>query len=131
MGRPLPAEPIEIEKKKHKSHKSGKRHKDSDKPNISYPTNFEHTIHMGFDAVTGEFTGMPESWTKLLSMSAISKQEQMKNPQAVLDVLNYYDATSKENQSSKFMTVNKGIGGECHYDTGIKPQPVVNVRPGS
>lgn len=28
----------------------------SDKPNISYPTNFEHTVHVGFDAVTGEFT---------------------------------------------------------------------------
>lgn len=30
-------------------------HNDS-KPNISYPTNFEHTVHVGFDAVTGEFT---------------------------------------------------------------------------
>ena len=30
-------------------------HQDS-KPNISYPTNFEHTVHVGFDAVTGEFT---------------------------------------------------------------------------
>lgn len=30
-------------------------HMDS-KPNISYPTNFEHTVHVGFDAVTGEFT---------------------------------------------------------------------------
>lgn len=28
----------------------------NDKPNISYPTNFEHTVHVGFDAVTGEFT---------------------------------------------------------------------------
>ncbi|XP_037780436.1 serine/threonine-protein kinase PAK 2-like [Penaeus monodon] len=53
--RPLPKEP-ESEKKKHKGHKGGKRHKDSDKPNISYPTNFEHTIHVGFDACTGEFT---------------------------------------------------------------------------
>ena len=53
--RPLPKEP-ESEKKKHKGHKAGKRHKDADKPNISYPTNFEHTIHVGFDACTGEFT---------------------------------------------------------------------------
>ena len=27
-----------------------------DKPNISLPTNFEHTVHVGFDAVTGDFT---------------------------------------------------------------------------
>lgn len=30
-------------------------HNDS-KPNISYPTNFEHTVHVGFDPITGEFT---------------------------------------------------------------------------
>lgn len=30
-------------------------HNDS-KPNISLPTNFEHTVHVGFDPVTGEFT---------------------------------------------------------------------------
>ncbi|XP_069166136.1 serine/threonine-protein kinase PAK 3 isoform X1 [Procambarus clarkii] len=106
--RPLPKEP-ESEKKKHKGHKGGKRHKDSDKPNISYPTNFEHTIHVGFDACTGEFTGMPDSWTKLLSISNISKQEQKNNPQAVLDVLNYYDASTKEHQTSKFMTVTKNV----------------------
>lgn len=35
--------------------KSKQSHNDS-KPNISYPTNFEHTVHVGFDAVTGEFT---------------------------------------------------------------------------
>lgn len=53
---------------------------------------------------------MPDSWTKLLSMSNISKQEQKNNPQAVLDVLNYYDASTKEHQTSKFMTVAKTVG---------------------
>ena len=55
---------------------------------------------------------MPDSWTKLLSISNISKQEQKNNPQAVLDVLNYYDASTKEHQTSKFMTVAKTVG-EC------------------
>ena len=45
---------------------------------------------------------MPESWAKLLQNSNISQAEQKKNPQAVLDVLNYYD-TSKSNQESKYM----------------------------
>lgn len=54
--------------------------------------------------------GMPDSWTKLLSISNISKQEQKNNPQAVLDVLNYYDASTKEHQTSKFMTVAKSVG---------------------
>ncbi|KAK8740834.1 hypothetical protein OTU49_002714 [Cherax quadricarinatus] len=52
---------------------------------------------------------MPDSWTKLLSISNISKQEQKNNPQAVLDVLNYYDASTKEHQTSKFMTVTKTV----------------------
>jgi hypothetical protein len=54
--------------------------------------------------------GMPESWAKLLSQSNISKMEQKKNPQAVLDVLNYYDATNKEQQEPKMK-----------YMTNIKP----------
>jgi len=49
---------------------------------------------------------MPESWARLLQNSNISKSEQKKNPQAVLDVLNYYDSSSKHNQESKFMRVS-------------------------
>ena len=30
--------------------------RDSDKPVISHPSNFEHTVHVGFDPHTGEFT---------------------------------------------------------------------------
>ena len=50
--------------------------------------------------------GMPESWARLLQNSNISKSEQKKNPQAVLDVLNYYDSSSKQSQESKFMRVS-------------------------
>lgn len=47
---------------------------------------------------------MPESWSRLLMNSNISKQEQKNNPQAVLDVLNWYDNSSKEAPSTKYMT---------------------------
>lgn len=30
--------------------------KKKERPEISLPSDFEHTIHVGFDAVTGEFT---------------------------------------------------------------------------
>ncbi|KAG5847284.1 hypothetical protein ANANG_G00124390 [Anguilla anguilla] len=62
------------------------------------PSDFEHTIHVGFDAVTGEFTGMPEQWARLLQTSNITKSEQKKNPQAVLDVLKFYDSTGNGRQ---------------------------------
>lgn len=55
--RPLPKEPEPDKKKTLKVKVHPKKNKDGgDKPNISYPTNFEHTVHVGFDAVTGEFT---------------------------------------------------------------------------
>lgn len=42
--------------------------------------------------------------------SNISKQEQKKNPQAVLDVLNWFDTSSKEVKGSKYMTTVKSYG---------------------
>lgn len=47
---------------------------------------------------------MPEQWARLLMTSNISKQEQKKNPQAVLDVLNWFDNSSKQRPNSKYMT---------------------------
>ncbi|UYV64182.1 PAK3 [Cordylochernes scorpioides] len=51
---------------------------------------------------------MPESWARLLQNSNISKLEQKTNPQAVLDVLNWYDC-SRATQESKYMTMNRTI----------------------
>ncbi|XP_044266543.1 serine/threonine-protein kinase Pak isoform X2 [Tribolium madens] len=106
MDRPLPKEPDDADRKKKnlKSKKTSKLSTYSDKPNISYPTNFEHTVHVGFDPVSGEFTGMPEAWSRLLMNSNISKQEQKNNPQAVLDVLNFFDNTTKAPPNTKYMT---------------------------
>jgi hypothetical protein len=53
---------------------------------------------------------MPEAWARLLMSSNISKQEQKKNPQAVLDVLNWFDSSSKEAKGSKYMTTTKMVG---------------------
>lgn len=58
--RPLPKEPDSDDRKKKNSKSKQSRNKsgkaDIDKPNISYPINFEHTVHVGFNADTGEFT---------------------------------------------------------------------------
>ncbi|XP_073517770.1 serine/threonine-protein kinase PAK 1 [Phyllobates terribilis] len=86
---------------------SKKRDKDKerekDRPEISLPSDFEHTLHVGFDPVTGKFTGMPEQWACLLQTSKISEEEQKKNPQAVLDVLKFYDS-KKTTNSQKYMS---------------------------
>uniref|UniRef100_A0A4W5REE4 non-specific serine/threonine protein kinase n=1 Tax=Hucho hucho TaxID=62062 RepID=A0A4W5REE4_9TELE len=108
-SRSLPSVPEE----KHKRNKiismfaseKGGRKKDRDKdnrPEISSPSDFEHTIHVGFDAVTGEFTGMPEQWSNLLQTSNISKSEQKQNPQAVLDILKFYDSSTAKQKYLSF-----------------------------
>uniref|UniRef100_A0AAQ5X0H7 non-specific serine/threonine protein kinase n=1 Tax=Amphiprion ocellaris TaxID=80972 RepID=A0AAQ5X0H7_AMPOC len=108
-SKPLPPNP-EDKKKKDRSirfiltgggDKMNKTKKE--RPEISLPSDFEHTIHVGFDAVTGEFTGMPEQWARLLQTSNITKLEQKKNPQAVLDVLKFYDSKETAN-SQKYMS---------------------------
>ncbi|XP_048861042.1 serine/threonine-protein kinase PAK 2-like [Brienomyrus brachyistius] len=147
-SKPLPSVPEE-KKSRNKiisifsgTEKGGRRKdRDKERPEISHPSDFEHTIHVGFDAVTGEFTGMPEQWARLLQTSNITKSEQKKNPQAVLDVLKFYDSTGNGRQkylsfsaSDKDGEANKKGPGtsvkevEDDDDEGAPP-PVVAPRP--
>lgn len=80
----------------------------SGRPTISSPVDFEHTVHVGFDPITGEFTGMPEAWAKLLQNSGISREEKKKNPQAVVDILKFYtNRSSRAEEESKFLTAQR------------------------
>ncbi|KAF7495383.1 Serine/threonine-protein kinase PAK 3 [Sarcoptes scabiei] len=78
----------------------------NEKPVISPPTNFEHTLHVGFDPTTGEFTGMPKNWYVMLKNSNISKMEQKKNPQAVIEVLKWYESSKDLAKGLKYMTMD-------------------------
>ncbi|MBE7179876.1 MAG: protein kinase [Terriglobus roseus] len=57
---------------------------------VSNPTNFAHRVHVGFDPTSGAFTGLPQEWEKLLTASAITKDDYQRNPQAVVEVLQFY-----------------------------------------
>ncbi|XP_077447844.1 serine/threonine-protein kinase PAK 3 isoform X7 [Stigmatopora argus] len=111
-SKPLPMAPEEkIKKVRLRSIFQGgdktNKKKEKERPEISLPSDFEHTIHVGFDAVTGEFTGIPEQWARLLQTSNITKLEQKKNPQAVLDVLKFYDSKETVN-NQKYMSFTSG-----------------------
>ncbi|MCO5585329.1 hypothetical protein L7F22_039262 [Adiantum nelumboides] len=80
---------------------------------VSSPTDFVHQVHVGFDPVSGAFTGLPEQWTRLLTTSAITKEDYAKNPQAVLDVLEFYTDIQKRERD------DFGLG-----------TPTMNLRPG-
>uniref|UniRef100_A0A3Q3JI41 non-specific serine/threonine protein kinase n=1 Tax=Monopterus albus TaxID=43700 RepID=A0A3Q3JI41_MONAL len=131
-SKPLPPNP-EDKKKKDRSIRfiltggGDKTYKKKERPEISLPSDFEHTIHVGFDAVTGEFTGMPEQWARLLQTSNITKLEQKKNPQAVLDVLKFYDSKETSN-SQKYMSFTATVSEDEDEDEA-EPPPVIAPRP--
>ncbi len=62
---------------------------------VSNPSNFSHSVHVGFNPQTGQFTGLPEEWTRLLNSSAITREDVEKNPQAVFEVLDFYSDMTK------------------------------------
>ena len=62
----------------------------SKRPEISTPYDPVHLTHVGFNSSTGEFTGLPKEWQQLLQESGISRLEQEKNPQAVMDIVKFY-----------------------------------------
>uniref|UniRef100_A0A8C2L7Q5 non-specific serine/threonine protein kinase n=1 Tax=Cyprinus carpio TaxID=7962 RepID=A0A8C2L7Q5_CYPCA len=101
---------------------SHQKDRDKERPEISPPSDFEHTIHVGFDAVTGEFTGMPEQWARLLQTSNITKSEQKKNPQAVLDVLKFYDSTGNGRQ--KYLSFSSGLLDDSRSHAKLAGTPV-------
>uniref|UniRef100_A0A671KCN3 non-specific serine/threonine protein kinase n=1 Tax=Sinocyclocheilus anshuiensis TaxID=1608454 RepID=A0A671KCN3_9TELE len=144
-SKPLPSVPEEKrDKPRNKiisifsAEKGRKKDKDKERPEISNPSDFEHTIHVGFDSVTGEFTGMPEQWARLLQTSNITKSEQKKNPQAVLDVLKFYDSTGNNRQkylsfTGKWVHIHTAtqspVKDPDDDDDGEAPPPVVAPRP--
>ncbi|KAJ6453194.1 P21-Rho-binding domain-containing protein [Mycena vitilis] len=104
---------------------------------VSNPTNFVHKVHVGFDPVSGAFTGMPDQWSKLLTKSAITREDYAKDPQAVLDVLEFYtDHQKRELEREREMDTSAparfnagtGLGGMGRSGMGASTSSL-NDRP--
>jgi len=88
---------------------------------VSNPTNFTHRVHVGFDPVSGAFVGLPPEWERLLTASAITKEDYQQNPEAVVEVLNFFT----ENFTDK---ANKRNDDQRMYSTMSSPQPQNDPR---
>ncbi|KAF2273854.1 Pkinase-domain-containing protein [Westerdykella ornata] len=96
---------------------------------VSNPTNFTHRVHVGFDPTSGAFVGLPVEWEKLLTASALTKDDYAKNPKAVLEVLEFYTeklvkrADDPQTYSSLTPTppVNAGMEKQLGYGNSIAP----------
>lgn len=64
---------------------------------VSNPIDFTHKVHVGFDPSSGNFTGLPDTWKNLLQNSKITNEDWKKDPVAVMEVLDFYMGTPKNN----------------------------------
>ncbi|TWU74195.1 p21 protein (Cdc42 Rac)-activated kinase [Metarhizium rileyi] len=74
---------------------------------VSNPTNFSHAVHVGFNPASKEFVGLPHEWLQLLSTSAITKEDYARNPQAVIEAVDFYaDLTKKSNNPQQYLALS-------------------------
>lgn len=85
---------------------------------VSHPTGFSHRVHVGFDPVTGGFVGLPVEWERLLKGSALTKDDMAKNPQAVMEVLQFYtDKLAVRNDDPKmYSSLTPSPGPEANRE---------------
>ncbi|GAA5841038.1 hypothetical protein JCM11251_006791 [Rhodosporidiobolus azoricus] len=62
---------------------------------ISTPYDPVHLTHVGFNSDTGEFTGLPKEWQQLLQNAGVSREEQAAHPQAVAEIVAFYQDATK------------------------------------
>ncbi|KAL9045137.1 MAG: hypothetical protein Q9214_001783 [Letrouitia sp. 1 TL-2023] len=66
---------------------------------ISAPANPLHVTHVGFDNETGQFTGLPKDWQRVLQENGIGENEQRQHPQAIFDIMAFWEGKGNENRS--------------------------------
>ncbi|KAL7421293.1 hypothetical protein Q5752_004178 [Cryptotrichosporon argae] len=97
----LPKEPVTMGRNRSGTGKSSKDKKSvfgvlsdllttNKQPVISTPYDPIHLTHVGFDYNTGQYTGMPQEWQKILDDNGITRAEQEENPDKVLAVVQFF-----------------------------------------
>ncbi|KAI5861378.1 Pkinase-domain-containing protein [Durotheca rogersii] len=66
------------------------------KPVISAPENPVHLTHVGYDSSTGQFTGLPKEWQRLINESGIPENARRENPQMIADIVTFYKETTEK-----------------------------------
>ncbi|KAL8718676.1 MAG: hypothetical protein Q9225_004212 [Loekoesia sp. 1 TL-2023] len=66
---------------------------------ISAPGNPVHVTHVGFDNETGQFTGLPKEWQRVLQENGIGENEQRQNPQTIYDIMTFWGGQEQNNDA--------------------------------
>nr|POE75535.1 serine/threonine-protein kinase ste20 [Quercus suber] len=95
------------------------------RPAISAPENPVHVTHVGYDQQTGEFTGLPREWQRTLQANGITEQEQKKHPQAIIDVVTFYNENNEKGSDDwtyhKFDNVHPSQSPQMAQAQGYSP----------
>ncbi|KNZ53672.1 STE/STE20/PAKA protein kinase [Puccinia sorghi] len=86
---------------------------------VSAPYDPVHLTHVGFNTNTGEFTGLPKEWQIRLQESGISRQEQEAHPQAVKDIVAFYQDATKVDGELQFDNVWQKFGHAADFDNPV------------
>jgi len=78
---------------------------------VSKPFSVQHDIHVDFDSDTG-FKGLPDEWEALLNAGAITKEEVLEKPDAVLSCLETQSKYIKK-QEEENMLATKNMASEA------------------
>ncbi|KAI0014763.1 hypothetical protein F4780DRAFT_169913 [Xylariomycetidae sp. FL0641] len=73
------------------------------KPAISAPENPVHVTHVGYDSSTGQFTGLPKEWQRLINESGIPENARKENPQMIADIVTFYKETTEKPHDDQFL----------------------------
>lgn len=97
---------------------------------ISTPFNAKHVAHVGVDD-DGSYTGLPSEWERLLSASGISRREQQQHPQAVMDIVAFYQDTNEnpdDNAFKKFKQMDQRVTAPSNPSSNVAHSPGSTAR---
>ncbi|KFB40935.1 P21-activated kinase, pak [Anopheles sinensis] len=91
------------------------------KPQISFPSNFEHRVHTGFDKQEGRYVGLPLQWASIVGNNQI-----LKSSNRPLPLVDPSEITPTEILDLKTIVRPHGQGGPA----GVVAGPTGNGAPG-
>ncbi|OCF56442.1 STE/STE20/PAKA protein kinase [Kwoniella mangroviensis CBS 10435] len=141
----LPKEPATIGRNRSGTGKSSKDKKSvfgfmsdllttSKPPVISTPYDPIHLTHVGFDYNTGQYTGMPQEWQKILDENGITRAEQEENPNEVLAVVQYFknrDAQQESQEDEVWQKMRNAGPAHTPDSPSLPPKDMTMSREGS
>lgn len=102
---------------------------------ISAPENPMHMIHVGYDNQTGQFTGLPKDWQRMLTDAGVSKNEQEQNPEMMVNIMETYKSNVGEQEQHVWQKFDHAklsespASSSSSYKQGGNT-PVIGINPG-